>query len=142
MSGHLKVVKSINKVHEEGGYVFKPWKYYFFHLKSTQYKKLAPNALWFTYLNLKSCKSHEKNETKNMRLLVFSFLINKSSILMFFVLFFHVVCEISNFNMWTTKHLEQASCTELTLTKVGNSNVKTGKRYTKKLSGNFQEPVN
>ena len=53
-----------------------------------------------------------------------------------------LVCEISNFNMWTTKHLAQPSCTELTLTKVGNSNVKTGKEYTKKLSGNFQEPVN
>ena len=26
-------------------------------------------------------------------------------ILMFFVLFFHVVCKISNFNMWTAKHL-------------------------------------
>ena len=41
-------------------------------VKATQYKKLAPNALRFTYY-LKSCKSHEKNETKNIRLLVFSF---------------------------------------------------------------------
>ena len=41
-------------------------------IKSTQYKKLAPNALRFTYQNLKSCKSHEKNETKNIRPLVFS----------------------------------------------------------------------
>ena len=30
-------------------------------------------------------------------------------------MFFHVTCKISNFNMWTTKHLAQASCTELTL---------------------------
>ena len=29
--------------------------------------------------------------------------------------FFHVICKISNFNMWTPKHLAQASCTELTL---------------------------
>ena len=29
--------------------------------------------------------------------------------------FFHVICKISNFNMWTAKHLVQASCTELTL---------------------------
>ena len=29
--------------------------------------------------------------------------------------FFHVVCKISNFDMWTAKHLAQASCTELTL---------------------------
>ena len=28
-------------------------------LKSTHYKKLAPNALQFTYQNLKSCKFHE-----------------------------------------------------------------------------------
>ena len=34
---------------------------------------------------------------------------------MFFVLFFHVVCEISNFDIWTAKHLAQASCTELPL---------------------------
>ena len=31
-------------------------------LKSTQYKKLAPNALRFTYQNLKSCKPLEKNK--------------------------------------------------------------------------------
>ena len=41
------------------------------NVKSTQYKKLAPNALQFT--NLKSFKSHEKNETKNIRPLIFSF---------------------------------------------------------------------
>ena len=28
---------------------------------------------------------------------------------------FYVICKISNFNMWTTKHLAQGSCTELTL---------------------------
>ena len=31
--------------------------------------------------------------------------------------FFHVICKISNFNMWTAKHLAQASCTELNLKK-------------------------
>ena len=40
-------------------------------VKSTQYKKLAPNALRVTYY-LKSCKLHEKNETKNIRVLLFS----------------------------------------------------------------------
>ena len=30
--------------------------------------------------------------------------------------FFHVICKILNFDMWTAKHLVQASCTELTLT--------------------------
>ena len=44
-------------------------------VKSTQYKKLAPNALRFTYLNSKSCKPHEKTKQK------------------------HVICKISNFNM-------------------------------------------
>ena len=29
--------------------------------------------------------------------------------------FFHAICKISNFNMWTAKNLVQASCTELTL---------------------------
>ena len=42
-------------------------------VKSTQYKKLALNDLWFTYQNLKSCKSKEKYETKNIRSLVFRF---------------------------------------------------------------------
>ena len=42
------------------------------YLKSTRLQKFAPNALWFTYQNLKSCKSHEKIETKNLRPLVFS----------------------------------------------------------------------
>ena len=58
-------------------------------LKSTQNKKLAPNLLRFKYQNLKSWKSHEKNETKNIRLLVFNFSsTNLVHILMFFVLFF------------------------------------------------------
>ena len=32
--------------------------------------------------------------------------------------YFHVICKISNFNMWTAKHLAQASCTELTLIQI------------------------
>ena len=39
----------------------------------------------------------------------------KTKSLMFFVSFFHVIRKISNSNMWTEKHLAQASCTELTL---------------------------
>ena len=34
---------------------------------------------------------------------------------------FHVICKISNFNMWTTKHFSEASCTELTLPRCGRS---------------------
>ena len=36
----------------------------------------------------------------------------KTKGLMFFV---HAICKIPNFNLWTAKHLAQASCTELTL---------------------------
>ena len=36
-------------------------------LKSTQYKKLAPNALRFTYQNLKFCKPHEKTKQKTSK---------------------------------------------------------------------------
>ena len=45
----------------------------------------------------------------------FQFFTNRLSILMFLVLFFHLVCKISNFNKWTAKHSAKASCTELTL---------------------------
>ena len=38
-------------------------------LKSTQYKKLTPNALLFTYQNLKSCKPHEKTKPKSIKML-------------------------------------------------------------------------
>ena len=52
---------------------------------------------------MKSCKSHEKKWNKEHQTLSFQFFTNRFSILMFFVLFFHVVCKISNFNMWTTR---------------------------------------
>ena len=58
--------------------------------KSTQYKKLAPNA-------------HQT--------LSFQFFTTIFSILIFFVLFLHVVFKISNFE----KHLVKPFCTELTL---------------------------
>ena len=67
---------------------------------------------------MKSCKSHEKKWNKEHQTLSFQFFINKSRILMLFVLFFQVVGKISNFNIWTAKHLVKASCTELTLVKV------------------------
>ena len=56
-----------------------------------------------------------KNRTKNIRLLVFSFSSIDVTFWGFFIFFFYVVCKISNFNMWTAKHLVHASCTELTL---------------------------
>ena len=35
-------------------------------IKSTQCKKLATNALWFTYQYSKACKPHEKKHKKNI----------------------------------------------------------------------------
>ena len=52
---------------------------------------------------------------KEYQTLGFQIFKNKSSILILFVLFFDVVCKISNFNKWTAKHLVKASSTELTL---------------------------
>ena len=73
----------------------------FLELKSTQYKKLVPNALQFT-----SCKSHDSNQAKNIRLLFFSFSpINLAFWCFCFV--FYVVWKISNFNVWTAKHYHQ-----------------------------------
>ena len=75
-------------------------------INSTQCKKLVPNALRFTYYNLKPCKSHWKNETKYLhQTLNFQFF-NRGRILMFFGVFFHV---------WIAKHLAQASWSDLTL---------------------------
>ena len=64
---------------------------------------------------MKSCKSHEKKWNKKHQTLSFPFFTNRFSFLMFFVSFSHVVCKISYFNMWTTKHLAQSFCTELIL---------------------------
>ena len=62
-------------------------------LKTTQYKKLALNDLRFRYQNLKSHKSHEKNETKNIRPLFLSFS-PIDRILMFFFVF---LCGLQDF---------------------------------------------
>ena len=53
--------------------------------------------------------------TKEYQTLTFQFFTNKSSILIVFVLFFHVVCKILNFDKWTPEHLVQTSYNELTL---------------------------
>ena len=55
----------------------------------------------------------KKKETKNIRLLFFSF--SKNLALWCFYFVFHGVWKISNFIMCTAKHLEQASCTDFTL---------------------------
>ena len=48
------------------------------------------------------------------------YLLVKNWKLIVFALFFDVICKISNFNMWTGKHLAQASCTEMTFRAVAS----------------------
>ena len=48
-----------------------------------------------------------KKWSKEHQTLSFQFLTSRSNILAFFALFFHMVCKISNFNMWTARHLAQ-----------------------------------
>ena len=63
---------------------------------------------------MKSCKPHEKTKQKHQN--AKSFGKNwKLRVWCSLFYFFHVICKISNSNMYTTKHLAQASCTELTL---------------------------
>ena len=73
-------------------------------------KSFAVYMLKFEIFPIKWKKWNNEHQT-----LSFQFLINLFSILMFFVLFLHAACKISNFNKWTAKHLVQASCTELAL---------------------------
>ena len=90
------------------------WLFLWYAIKSTEYKKFASNACG-SHIKIWNLANHLKEMKQKHQTLSFQFFINKSNILMFFVLFFHVVCKISNFYMWTAKHLAQASCTELTL---------------------------
>ena len=63
---------------------------------------------------------------KEHQTLSFQFFINKSSIFVLFVLFFHLVYKIPNFNTWTAKHLVQASYTESTLLILENFSEEAG----------------
>ena len=60
-----------------------------------------------TWKNKKQNKKHQNKDLllKNWKLRVWCSLFH----------FSRVICKISKFNMWTGKHLAQASCTELTL---------------------------
>ena len=57
-----------------------------------------------------------KKWNKEHQTLRFQFFIKNLAFWCFLFCFFHVVCKISNSNMWTEKQLAQASCTELLLT--------------------------
>ena len=66
------------------------------------------NEIW----NLANHVKKKKKKHQNARFIDEKL---KTKSLMFFASFFHVICNISNFNMWTANHLAQASWTELTL---------------------------
>ena len=89
----------------------------FFKVNSVQ--EARAKCFW-VHIKIWNLANHRKKKwNEELQTLNFQFFINKSSILICFVLFFHVICKISSFNMWTAKHLGQASCTELTLKKHG-----------------------
>jgi hypothetical protein len=59
--------------------------------------------------------NHMKKQKKNIKMLELLVKNWKLRVWCFWFHFFHVICKTSYFNMWTAKHLVQASCTELTL---------------------------
>ena len=63
-------------------------------------KCFTVHILKFQILQIAWKKWNNEHQT-----LSFHYFTNIFSILMFFVLFFHVVWKFSNFDMWTTKHL-------------------------------------
>ena len=69
-----------------------------YFIKWAQCKNLAPNALRFTYQNLKSYKPHEKNKTKNLKMLDLLIKIQNTKSLMVFVYFF--TCCLLDFKFW------------------------------------------
>ena len=68
-----------------------------------------------SHIKIWNLANHMKKMKKERQTLSFQFFTNIFCILMLFVLFFHMVFKISNFNKWTAKHLAKASCTKLTL---------------------------
>ena len=55
------------------------------------------------HIKIWNLENHKKKQNKEHQTLRFQFFINRSSILMFFVWIFHVVCEMPNFNMVNCK---------------------------------------
>ena len=84
------------------------------YTKSFLFLKLTRSLLQmlyssYTYKNLKSPRPHEKTKNiKRLDLLIKNWKLRAWCSLFHF---FHVICKISNFNMWTAKHWAQASCT-------------------------------
>ena len=87
---------------------------------------LTPLRRWEWYITCTKCfafhvskfeilKTTWKNKTKSIKMLDVLMKNWKIRVWCSLFHFFHVTCKISNFNMWTAKHLAQASCTELTL---------------------------
>ena len=72
-------------------------------------------ALNFRICNLANHMKKTKQKTLKCKSIVKKL---KTKGLIFFFHFHHVICKILNFDVWTRKHLAQASCTELTSYKI------------------------
>ena len=82
---------------------------HFFFKKVNSVKEACPKCFTVHLLKFETLQTTWKNKTKNIKML--NLLVKNWKL---FPLF-HVICNISNFNMWTANHLAHASCTELTL---------------------------
>ena len=68
-----------------------------------------------THIEIWNLAKHMKKQNKTVKILDLLMKKRKLRVWCYLFHFFHVICKISNFNMWTAKHLAKASCTELTL---------------------------
>ena len=72
--------------------------------------------LWGSHIKIWNLANHlKKKPIKMLNLLMINW---KLRVWCSLFHFFHVICKISIFNMWTAKHLAQGSCTEFTLQKI------------------------
>ena len=89
---------------------------YFSSISKVNSKQEACTKCFVVYLlNFEILEITWKNQKKTIKmqnLLVKNWKLGVSRLLFHY---FYVICRISNFNMWTTKYLAKASCTELTL---------------------------
>ena len=73
--------------------------------------------LWGSLIKIWNLAKHLRNKTMNIKMLKSIGKKLKATGLkglILFVSFFHMICKITNFDIWTAKHLAEASCTELT----------------------------
>ena len=89
------------------------WNVDFFKVNSVQ--EAFAKCFVVHILKFEILQTTWKNKAKNIKRL--DLLVKNWKVKVWWSLFhfFHVICKISNFNIWTAKHLAQASCTEFTL---------------------------